>query len=222
MVNILIADDHPLFREAMSEVLRGCLPDCQVQQTEGVAQTLAFFEDHDDIDLILLDLNMPGCGGLNTLLELRNLTPATPIVIISAETNRQIILQTMTYGAVGFISKSASRQEIHHALDQILAGNVYLPAEIIRAPQDALAPVHRQQDQQISADMLYRLTRKQLLVLKAMAQGTPNKLIASELNISETTVKSHVSAILKKLGVNNRTQAVVGLTHIDFDQFLKR
>ncbi|WP_025822790.1 LuxR C-terminal-related transcriptional regulator [Shewanella marina] len=222
MVNILVADDHPLFREAVSEVLVKSLQGCHIFETENVDSTLLFAKENDEIDLVLLDLNMPGSGGLNTLLELRNIIPTIPIVIISAENNRQIILQTITYGAVGFISKSSSRHEIGEALLQVLDGNVYLPADIIRTTQNATVPARRSKEAQISAEMLYTLTRRQLLVLKAMAQGASNKQIAYDLNISETTVKSHVSAILKKLGVHNRTQAVVGLTNIDFDVYLKR
>ncbi|MGI2259043.1 response regulator [Shewanella sp. GXUN23E] len=222
MVNILVADDHPLFREAVSLVLNSSLDDCTILEAEDVEQTLAVIQRRDDLDLILLDLNMPGSGGLNTLLEIRNIAPTVPVVIISAETNRKIILQTITYGAVGFIAKSSSKQEIGNAIKQILDGNVYLPADIIRAATEPAHPRSRQQDMQISSEMLYTLTRKQLLVLKAMAMGSSNKQIAYDLNISETTVKSHVSAILKKLGVHNRTQAVVGLSSVDFDQYLKR
>lgn len=221
MVNILVADDHPLFREAVSLVLNTSLDDCQILETEDVEQTLALIQGNEELDLILLDLNMPGSGGLNTLLEIRNIAPTVPVVIISAETNRKIILQTITYGAVGFIAKSSSKQEIGNAIKQILDGNVYLPADIIRAGAQPETR-SRQQELQISSEMLYTLTRKQLLVLKAMAMGSSNKQIAYDLNISETTVKSHVSAILKKLGVHNRTQAVVGLSSIDFDQYLKR
>lgn len=222
MVKILVADDHPLFREAVSLVLNTSLEACEILEAEDVEQTLALLQQQDDLDLILLDLNMPGSGGLNTLLEIRNIAPAIPVVIISAETNRKIILQTITYGAVGFVSKSSSKQEIGNAIEQILEGNVYLPADIIRAGTEAVQPKGRQQEAQISSEMLYTLTRKQLLVLKAMAMGSSNKQIAYDLNISETTVKSHVSAILKKLGVHNRTQAVVGLSNVDFDQYLKR
>ncbi|MCL1036144.1 response regulator transcription factor [Shewanella corallii] len=222
MVNILVADDHPLFREAVSLVLNTSLEECNILEAEDVEQTLAMIQSHDDLDLILLDLNMPGSGGLNTLLEIRNIAPAVPVVIISAETNRKIILQTITYGAVGFVSKSSSKQEIGNAIEQILEGNVYLPADIIRADTETVQPKSRQHEAQISSEMLYTLTRKQLLVLKAMAMGSSNKQIAYDLNISETTVKSHVSAILKKLGVHNRTQAVVGLSNVDFDQYLKR
>lgn len=161
-------------------------------------------------------------GGLNGLLELRNQAPSVPVAIISVETNKQTILQTIAYGAIGFISKSSSREEMTNAFSQIINGNVYLPANIIRATDDTKFSGQRNKEPTFSADMLSTLTRRQLLVLKSMSQGSANKQIAYDLNISETTVKSHVSAILKKLGVHNRIQAVVGVTNIDFDRYLRR
>ena len=222
MYKFLIADDHPLFRDALVSVIRGRFLDCSIHQTEDVATTLEYINEHSDTDLILLDLNMPGMGGLNGLLELRNQAPSVPVAIISAETNKQTILQTIAYGAIGFISKSSSREEMTNAFSQIINGNVYLPANIIRATDDTKFSGQRNKEPAFSADMLSTLTRRQLLVLKSMSQGSANKQIAYDLNISETTVKSHVSAILKKLGVHNRIQAVVGVTNIDFDRYLRR
>ncbi|MDP2571485.1 DNA-binding response regulator [Vibrio sp. vnigr-6D03] len=222
MYKFLIADDHPLFRDALVSVIRGRFLDCSIHQTEDVATTLEYVNEHSDTDLILLDLNMPGMGGLNGLLELRNQAPSVPVAIISAETNKQTILQTIAYGAIGFISKSSSREEMTNAFSQIINGNVYLPANIIRATDDTKFSGQRNKEPAFSADMLSTLTRRQLLVLKSMSQGSANKQIAYDLNISETTVKSHVSAILKKLGVHNRIQAVVGVTNIDFDRYLRR
>ncbi|GLQ73604.1 response regulator [Vibrio penaeicida] len=222
MYKFLIADDHPLFRDALVSVIRGRFLDCSIHQTEDVATTLEYVNEHSDTDLILLDLNMPGMGGLNGLLELRNQAPSVPVAIISAETNKQTILQTIAYGAIGFISKSSSREEMTNAFSQIINGNVYLPANIIRATDDTKFSGQRNKEPTFSADMLSTLTRRQLLVLKSMSQGSANKQIAYDLNISETTVKSHVSAILKKLGVHNRIQAVVGVTNIDFDRYLRR
>ncbi|RXJ73349.1 DNA-binding response regulator [Veronia nyctiphanis] len=221
MQKFLVADDHPLFRDALVSVVRGRFQDAQILESDEIDQTLVLAEQHADIDLILLDLNMPGMAGLKGLLELRNRFPLHPVAIISAETNRQTILQTITYGAVGFISKSAARAQMADAIEQILAGHVFLPANIIRSSEQASASIS-QNDTGFSPEMLHTLTRRQLLVLKSMAQGAANKKIAYDLNISETTVKSHVSAILRKLGVHNRIQAVVGVTNIDFDRYLKR
>ncbi|WP_407332032.1 LuxR C-terminal-related transcriptional regulator [Enterovibrio sp. 27052020O] len=222
MYKFLVADDHPLFRDALISVIRGRYEECEILQSEDIERTLVLADEHPELDLILLDLNMPGMAGLKGLLELRNQHPTIPIAIISAETNKQIILQTIAYGAVGFIAKSAPREKMREAFEQILDGHVYLPADIIRAESDKDGGQRRKDDPNFSPEMLHTLTRRQLLVLKSMAQGSANKQIAYELNISETTVKSHVSAILKKLGVHNRIQAVVGVTNIDFDRYLKR
>ncbi|MFD2176486.1 response regulator [Veronia pacifica] len=222
MPKFLVADDHPLFRDALVSVIRSRFQDAEILQSDEIDQTLAMAESHADIDLILLDLNMPGMAGLKGLLELRNHYPLHPVAIISAETNRQIILQTITYGAAGFISKSAAREQMADAIEQILAGHIFLPADIIRASDHHCSPPTSRNDTGFSPEMLHTLTRRQLLVLKSMAQGSANKKIAYDLNISETTVKSHVSAILRKLGVHNRIQAVVGVTNIDFDRYLKR
>ncbi|CZF83604.1 LuxR C-terminal-related transcriptional regulator [Grimontia marina] len=222
MYKFLVADDHPLFRDALIAVIRGRFEECDILQSEDIERTLDVAEKNPDLDLILLDLNMPGMAGLKGLLELRNQHPTIPVAIISAETNKQIILQTIAYGAVGFIAKSAPREKMREAFEQILDGHVYLPADIIRAEGESENSHRRKEDPQFSSEMLHTLTRRQLLVLKSMAQGAANKQIAYDLNISETTVKSHVSAILKKLGVHNRIQAVVGVTNIDFDRYLKR
>ncbi|KXF80259.1 response regulator [Enterovibrio coralii] len=221
MHKFLVADDHPLFRDALVAVIRARFENCEIIQSEDIERTLEAVRDHQDLDLVLLDLNMPGMAGLKGLLELRNQYPTIPVAIISAETNKQIILQTIAYGAVGFIAKSAPKEKMREAFEQILDGHVYLPADIIRAESEKDS-IHRREEPQFSPEMLHTLTRRQLLVLKSMAQGAANKQIAYDLNISETTVKSHVSAILKKLGVHNRIQAVVGVTNIDFDRYLKR
>ncbi len=222
MYKFLVADDHPLFRDALIAVIRSRYEECDILQSEDITHALDLAATHTDLDLILLDLNMPGMAGLKGLLELRNQSPTIPVAIISAETNKQIILQTIAYGAVGFIAKSAPREKMREAFEQILEGHVYLPADIIRAEGGQDSSHRRQDEPNFSPEMLHTLTRRQLLVLESMAQGAANKQIAYNLNISETTVKSHVSAILKKLGVHNRIQAVVGVTNIDFDRYLKR
>lgn len=222
MYKILIADDHPLFREAIINVIRSRFPDSELLETETLDSALALTQEHDDLDLILLDLNMPGMNGLNGLISLRNDAPTIPVVIVSAEEDKQIVLQAITYGAVGFITKSSPREQMTEALQQILAGNVYLPSDIIRtnAPETRRQP--RNDESHIAPEMLSSLTRRQLLVLERMSKGESNKQIAYNLNIAETTVKAHVSAILRKLNVHNRIQAVLSAGNIDFSQYLKR
>lgn len=224
MYNVLVADDHPLFRDAIVNIISNRFPDSVTHETCDVASTLAFAQANDDIDLILLDLNMPGMAGLNGLLELRNECPTTPVVVVSAEEEKQTILQTIAYGAVGFIAKSSSKDAIGDAIESVFGGNVYLPSDIIRNDDTAgsQSSSANNRDFTVSTETLSSLTRRQLMVLRCMTKGEANKQIAYNLNISETTVKSHVSSILKKLGVYNRVQAVVGCSDIDFNQYLKR
>ncbi|GAB0151560.1 MULTISPECIES: response regulator transcription factor [Marinobacterium] len=223
MYKILIADDHPLFREAITNVIESGFPDTETLETENLETALALAQEHDDLDLVLLDLNMPGMNGLNGLISLRNEAPTVPVVIVSAEDDKQIVLQAITCGAVGFISKSSPRNQMTEALQQILDGNVYLPSDIIRqSGQEGRRNRRGNDNPQIAPELLSSLTRRQLLVLERMAKGESNKQIAYNLHIAETTVKAHVSAILRKLGVHNRVQAILSASDIDFAQYLRR
>ncbi|MBS7325674.1 MAG: response regulator transcription factor [Thiopseudomonas sp.] len=220
MYNILIADDHPLFREAICSVIRSGFPDCQLIETDNLDSALEIALEQDDLDLILLDLNMPGMQGLNGLMSIRNEAPTIPVVIVSAEQDKHIVLQAITYGAVGFITKSTPREQMTAAIEQVLQGNVYLPAEIIRA--EKTGSVRTPRETTISPELLQALTRRQLLVLERMAKGESNKQIAYTLDIAETTVKAHVSAILRKLNATNRVQAILSVGDIDFSTYLRR
>ncbi|WP_304641336.1 response regulator [Pseudomonas sp.] len=220
MYKILIADDHPLFREAICNVIGTGFPGAELLETSDLDSALALAQEHDDLDLVLLDLNMPGMHGLNGLITLRNECPSIPVVIVSAEEDKQVVLQAITYGAVGFITKSSPRAQMTEAIQQILAGNVYLPSDIIRANRTITR--RNPEEHPISPELLYALTRKQLLVLERMAKGESNKQIAYHLDIAETTVKAHVSAILRKLNVHNRVQAILSASEVDFSAYLRR
>lgn len=219
---ILIADDHPLFREAISSVIASGFLGSEIIETNDLDSALELTQQNDDLDLILLDLNMPGMHGLNGLITLRNAAPTIPVVIVSAEEDKQVVLQAITYGAVGFITKSSPRAQMTDAIQQILNGNVYLPSDIIRTGKETRHRRSRHEDNPISAELLNSLTRRQLLVLERMSKGESNKQVAYNLNIAETTVKAHVSAILRKLGVHNRVQAILSASDVDFSQYLKR
>lgn len=217
MYKILIADDHPLFREAIHNVISDGFPGSEVMETADLDSALVLTQEHDDLDLILLDLNMPGMHGLNGLINLRNEAPTIPVVIVSAEQDKQVVLQAITYGAVGFITKSSPRVQMTEAIQQILNGNVYLPPDIIRTQK---CGTRRMNDApSFPPELLQALTRKQLLVLERMTKGESNKQIAYTLEIAETTVKAHVSAILQKLDVDSRTQAVIAATRIEEGEF---
>jgi DNA-binding NarL/FixJ family response regulator len=221
MYKILIADDHPLFREAIHSVISDGFPGSEVMETGDLDSALALSQEHDDLDLILLDLNMPGMHGLNGLINLRNESPTIPVVIVSAEQDKQVVLQAITYGAVGFITKSSPRRQMTEAIQQILNGNVYLPPDIIRS-QKIGGQRRMNECLGLAPELLQALTRKQLLVLERMTKGDSNKQIAYSLEIAETTVKAHVSAILRKLNVHNRVQAILSAGDIDFGAYLRR
>ncbi|WP_342805528.1 response regulator transcription factor [Alteromonas sp. M12] len=221
MIEILVADDHPLFRYAITDFVERNIPDTQTITCTDLEEALAQAEENPNIDLVLLDLNMPGMDGLNGIVRFRNLYPEVPIVIVSAEEDKSVVLQSFTYGAVGFITKSSSCEQIVAAIEQVLSGQVYLPPDIIRKgsvsePKKDLAA------QQIDPKLIGALTRRQLLVFECITKGKSNKQIAYELNIAETTVKAHVSAILNKLNVHNRIQAALCAANIDFNQYLIR
>ncbi|WP_095108420.1 response regulator transcription factor [Pseudomonas sp. Irchel 3E20] len=221
MYKILIADDHPLFREAICNVISDGFAGSQVLETADLDSAMALTQEHDDLDLILLDLNMPGMHGLNGLINLRNEAPTIPVVIVSAEQDKQIVLQAITYGAVGFITKSSPRAQMTEAIQQILNGNVYLPSDIIRTQKTGTRRTMNDTPN-FPPELLQALTRKQLLVLERMTKGESNKQIAYTLEIAETTVKAHVSAILRKLNVHNRVQAILSAGDIDFAAYLRR
>lgn len=219
MNKILIADDHPLFRDAIKSIIVESFSGYELLETSNLDDAIALVDDNPDTDLILLDLNMPGMDGLTGIVKMRNHAPEIPLGIISAEEDKSIVLQAAGYGAVGFIPKSTTRETITRAIEQILAGQVYLPADIIRSnPGESVANTSKQFE--IDMKSISYLTRKQLQVFEQMAKGNSNKQIAYDMNIAETTVKAHVSAILHKLKVKNRIQAVLCASNIDFDQYL--
>ena len=220
MYKILVADDHPLFREAICSVIAEGFPGTELLETPDLDSALEIAREQDDLDLILLDLNMPGMNGLNGLITLRNEAPSIPVVIVSAEEDKQIVLQAITYGAVGFITKSSPRAQMTEAIEQTMNGNVYLPSDIIRANRTSSRRHH--EEAHLSPELLYALTRKQLLVLERMTKGESNKQIAYNLEIAETTVKAQDSAILRKLNVHNRVQAILSASDVDFSAYLRR
>ncbi|RAU38485.1 MULTISPECIES: response regulator transcription factor [unclassified Pseudomonas] len=221
MHKILIADDHPLFREAIHTVIRDGFPGSEIREAGDLDSALAITREHHDLDLILLDLNMPGMHGLNGLISLRNEAPTIAVVIVSAEQDKQVVLQAITYGAVGFITKSSPRKQMTEAIEQILNGNVYLPSDVIRSQKPQARPAVSNAAH-LAPELIHALTRKQLLVLERMTKGDSNKQIAFNLDIAETTVKAHVSAILRKLNVHNRVQAILSAGDIDFAAYLRR
>lgn len=213
-----------MIREAISSAITTSFDDATVAETEDLATAMAYADENPDTDLILLDLNMPGMEGLNGIVSLRTRHPDIPVVILSAEEDKNVVLNAVTYGAVGFITKSMSREKITDAIRQILDGQIYLPPDIIRKSGKSNEAGAREPSaaNPVDPDLIASFTRRQLLVFEHMAKGQSNKEIGYQLHIAETTVKAHVSAILRKLKVHSRLQAVLCARDINFDQYLRR
>jgi DNA-binding NarL/FixJ family response regulator len=206
----VIADDHPLFRGALKQALTGMAENTEVLEAGDFEVTKSLVAENEDLDLVLLDLTMPGASGLSGLIALRGLHHSVPMVVVSAHDDPVTIRRALDLGASGFISKSASIEEIRNAVGTVLAGGIVSPGNI---------ELGSERDPEIS-DLIRRLlslTPQQTRVLGMLAEGLLNKQIAYELNVSEATIKAHVSAILQKLGVDSRTQAVITLSRIGGD-----
>lgn len=200
---ILIVDDHPLFRDALHSAIASEFPRTAIVEAASIETASEILRSGHDFDLVLLDLAMPGTQGLDGLRALKNISPQMPIVICSAHEDAATIHEAMIYGASGFISKSVRKRELAEAIRDVLSGVVSLPAGYLPPnPLEAGAA-----DAAILA--LQSLTPQQARVLQMLRQGLLNKQIAHELGVGETTIKAHVSEILRKLGVASRTQAVI-------------
>ncbi len=210
--SFLVVDDHPLFLEALRLSLGSAYPNATIVEAASIAEARKMIAERGSFDLVLLDLSMPDTTGFDGLLELRTVYPKLPVVICSALEDPRIIHEAISYGASGFISKSVRRAELAAAIEEVMSGNVYLPANY--------QPPHASISTSDLAQRLASLTPQQLRVLKMLRQGMLNKQIAYELNVGETTVKAHVSEILRKLNVASRTQAVIEVSKIDFESIL--
>src|SRR5690606_22982661 len=202
MPTLLIADDHPLFREALRGAITRVLPQATLREAKDADGLYRLIEAEPDADLLLLDLNMPGAHGFSVLVYLRAHYPELPVVVVSAREEPAVMRRALDHGATGFIPKSVDAQVLGEALQQVLDGNRWAPAAAGNAP--AATP-----DEQDVAARIRELTPQQLRVLQMLAPGTRTKQLAYELGVAEATVKAHMSAILRKLGASNRTQAVL-------------
>jgi DNA-binding NarL/FixJ family response regulator len=209
---IVIADDHPLFRDALKHALQDTLRDLEVAEAGSFDGVVRILDQDDAYDLILLDLKMPGVQGFSGLMYLRAQFASIPVVIVSASDDTQVIRTSLDFGASGFIPKSASIAQIRTAITEILNGAIWTPPDIdLTGSQDS--------ESARLAAKLSTLTPQQVRVLMMLSEGLLNKQIAYELGVSEATVKAHVSAILQKLDVDSRTQAVILANRIDGNQW---
>ena len=202
MSTLLIADDHPLFREALRGVVAKLLPDADIREVESADALFALVDAVPDADLLLLDLNMPGAHGFSSLVHLRAAHPQLPVVMVSAREEPSVMRRALDHGAMGFIPKSSDAATLSAALRQVLDGERWVPVAAQGAPPTGDG------EREVAA-RLRELTPQQFRVLQMVATGQLNKQIAYALGISEATVKAHMSAILRKLGASNRTQAVL-------------
>jgi len=210
VITLLIADDHPLYRDALKGALSLSLPELTLKEAGDLTTTVDILSN-EDIDLLLLDLHMPGSNDLFGLLHIRKLFPDVPVAVVSGTEDSAIISKIIGVGALGFIPKTASSSDIANAVQAILDGDVWIPASI----SDSVEEV----DEAFSAlaDNVASLTPSQYKVLCYMRDGLLNKQIGYNLDIAEATVKAHVTAIFKKLGINNRTQAVLIATQLELE-----
>lgn len=207
--DILIADDHPLFRSALQQALTIALGSgVRLVEAESIAQLEARLVEKSDWDLVLLDLNMPGAHGFSGLVLLRGQYPQVPVVMVSAQEEAAIMYRAREFGASGFIPKSSSLEQIQQAVQTVLDGDDWWPA-----PPEADAGMT--EEEKAASAGLASLTPQQFRVLTMVCDGLLNKQIAYDLNVSEATVKAHVTAIFRKLNVRTRTQAALLLQQME-------
>ena len=214
---ILVIDDHPLFCEALSLTLRSIQTDSDVQTANTLADGFRAIEDGLKPDAILLDLNLPDVDGIDGLIRMRTAVPDTPVVVISSHDDNRVISTVLQAGAAGFISKQSARDKLEEALRRIWAGETYAPPSYQPAPRE-----DGQIDSEDSVALLQTLTPQQGRILQLVCEGKLNKQIAYEMSIAETTVKAHITGILRKLKVQSRTQAVLIAQKARFTSLLQQ
>src|ERR1700759_3769109 len=197
--HLVIDGDHPLFRDALRLAVGGVITCAKIGEAGSFEELTALLEQDSDVDLILLDLTMPGISGFSGLIYLRAQYPAIPVVIVSASDDSATIRRSIDFGASGFIPKRFGVETLRDAILKVMEGEVWVPAD---------------PDMTKLRDRLVTLTPQQVRVLMMLSEGLLNKQIAYELGVSEATIKAHVSAILQKLGVESRTQAVIAAAKI--------
>ena len=219
-MKFLLIDDHVLIREAMRGVLKELTRDAAIVEAANCRQAERLVEEHADLEVILLDLNLPDGDGFRLLAQLREHHPDISIVVLAASNDRDYVVRALDLGAVGFIPKSTQRAVMVGALELVLSGGIYIPPEILM--HDAL-PLPNSAAEQVGTDRQRAspadcgLTERQVEVLALMMQGKSNKAICHVLALAENTVKNHVGAILKALKVKNRTEAVMAVVEHGWD-----
>lgn len=209
MTGFLIVDDHPLFREALGNAIRQSHPDAVIFEAMSIKDALRVLAEQSAIDLALLDLSLPDTTGFAGFLQLRENYPRLPVAIVSSHEDRPIIREALSLGAAGFLPKSTSRNDLADAIERVLAGSVAVPKDFVFADKP-----DRDDATQALRARLDELTPQQLRVLDLIRRGLPNKQIALELKLAESTVKAHVTEILRKLNLFSRNKAVIEIAKV--------
>ncbi|HCH23164.1 MAG TPA: DNA-binding response regulator [Oceanospirillaceae bacterium] len=208
-MKLVVADDHPLFRTALVHTLDKAKPGCDISEVGTLSELLTQLKQDDDVDLLLLDLHIPEAFGFTGLIQVLENYEHIPVLVVSGNENPDVIHKAMRLGASGFLIKSASNDDIVNAVDAVLAGQNWLPANLPAASAEA--------NEELPAERIAALTPQQLRVLTMVSAGLYNKQIADELNVTDATVRAHVTEIFRKLGVTNRTQAVILFNRFQVD-----
>jgi len=228
-MNVLLIDDHPLILSALQAVIEGLGDDVVVTGAGSAAAARATLAASADFDLVLLDLSLGDADGFDLLTELRAAHPTIPVVIVSASERASDVIRAIDLGAMGFVPKRSSNTALSEALRMVMSGGLYVPPTMLgldlsQPPEEPVGPdaaqpllgavAHADVHQQVSSIEMIGLTPRQSEVLGLLLKGLPNKLIARELNLSVETVKDHVAAVLRALGVSTRTQAVLAVSQM--------
>lgn len=209
---IIIADDHPLFRAALKQAVAQAVSGAEIIEADSLESVQGCVEANSDADLVLLDLHMPGAQGFSGLVFLRGQYPGVPVIVVSGSEQMHVMKRALDFGASGFIPKSSPLETISEAIVAVLEGNEWLPRELEASMGDLVTD----EDQKF-ADAIASLTPQQFRVLTMLTEGLLNKQIAYDLSVSEATIKAHVTAILRKLGVHSRTQAVISAQRLSVE-----
>lgn len=220
-MKILIADDHELFLKGLEFILEQNLQNITITTAQDYTEIFSILEQDKDFDLVITDLAMPGANWLTAINKIHNLLPETPIIIISAVFDKELLQQTLDIGVAGYIPKTANNNLIISAINLVLAGGMYIPHELLYSTKSQTFPSEKQKEYITPLKNLEKitetqtdgtkkaLTERQIDIVKCIAEGLSNKQIAYKLNLTEGTIKVHITIILKLLNVKNRTSAVI-------------
>jgi DNA-binding NarL/FixJ family response regulator len=208
MTSFLIIDDHPLFRDALGGAVRLAHPEAQIFEATSIAEALHILAGEQGIDLALLDLSLPDATGFSGFQRLRETHPRLPVAIVSSEEDQHVIREALSLGAAGYLPKSTSKRELAASIERLLSGSISVPKEFVAERGHAPSTTAIQA-------RLRELTAQQLRVLDLIRRGFQNKEIALELQLAESTVKAHVTEILRKLRLFSRNKAIIEIGKID-------